>query len=71
MKCRRLGLRPVAQIRRSEVPEGAEMAPWALAWRLRHPAVTCVIPGCKTVAQVESNASAAQWVEEGRPQAWV
>jgi myo-inositol catabolism protein IolS len=43
----------------SEIPEGTPMAQWALAWCLRHPAVTCVIPGCKTVEQVESNAMAA------------
>ncbi len=35
------------------------MATWALAWVLKHPAVTCVIPGVKTVKQVESNAAAA------------
>jgi len=44
---------------RTEVPEGVPMAQWALAWCLQHPAVTCVIPGCKDVAQVESNARAA------------
>jgi aryl-alcohol dehydrogenase-like predicted oxidoreductase len=44
------------------------MAPWALAWCLRHPAVTCVIPGCKTVAQVVSNASAAELVSDEHPQ---
>jgi aryl-alcohol dehydrogenase-like predicted oxidoreductase len=44
---------------KSEVPKGVPMAKWALAWCLQHPAVTCVIPGCKTVEQVESNARAA------------
>ena len=48
----------VARVK-SEVPQGTPMAQWALAWCLRHPAVTCVIPGCKTVEQVESNAMAA------------
>jgi len=52
-------LRQVQEIQRNEVPAGVEMAPWALAWCLQHPAVTCVIPGCKSVGQVESNASAA------------
>ncbi len=47
------------QIRKTEMPEGASMAPWALAWCLRNPAVSCVIPGCKNVEQVESNAKAA------------
>jgi len=63
-------LREVAEIQRAEVPPGVAMAPWALAWCLKHPAVTCVIPGCKSVAQVESNASAAGLVAGDHPQAW-
>ena len=46
------------QIKR-EVPQGVPMAQWALAWCLQHPAVSCVIPGCKNVEQVQSNAQAA------------
>ncbi|NGZ77770.1 aldo/keto reductase [Saccharibacillus alkalitolerans] len=53
-------LKLVEEIRRSEVPEGMGMAEWALAWCLKNPAVSCVIPGCKTVEQVESNARAAE-----------
>lgn len=53
-------LRQVQDIRRSEVPEGVAMASWALAWCLQHPAVTCVIPGCKDVEQVILNAQAAE-----------
>lgn len=56
---------------RSEVPEGVPMAQWALAWCLQYPAVSCVIPGCKNVAQVESNAQAADlpMVEQTHPHA--
>jgi aryl-alcohol dehydrogenase-like predicted oxidoreductase len=56
---------------KNEVPEGVSMAHWALVWCLQHPAVTCVIPGCKTVEQVESNAQAAnlQAVSTDHPQA--
>jgi aryl-alcohol dehydrogenase-like predicted oxidoreductase len=43
---------------RAEVPEGMEMATWALAWCLRQEAVTAVIPGCKDVTQVLQNAAA-------------
>lgn len=53
-------LKLVEEIRRSEVPEGVGMAEWALAWCLKNPAVSCVIPGCKSVEQVESNARAAE-----------
>jgi myo-inositol catabolism protein IolS len=55
---------------RKEIPEAVPMAQWALAWCLKHPAVTCVIPGCKTVEQVESNALAAdlQAVSTDHPQ---
>jgi myo-inositol catabolism protein IolS len=56
---------------KKEVPKGVPMAQWALAWCLKHPAVTCVIPGCKSVEQVESNALAAelQAVKDDHPQA--
>ncbi len=64
-------LKLVREIQNAEVPQGVEMAPWALAWCLQHPAVTCVIPGCKTVEQVESNVSAADldMVRDDHPQA--
>ncbi len=66
---RRLEL--VEKIRREEVPAGVAMAPWALAWCLQHPAVTSVIPGNKTIAQVDSNAAAAglDLVRDDHPQA--
>ncbi|HUT45483.1 MAG TPA: aldo/keto reductase [Sedimentisphaerales bacterium] len=56
---------------KNEVPKGVPMAHWALAWCLQNPAVTCVIPGCKSVEQVESNAMAAdlQAVRDDHPQA--
>ncbi len=53
-------LREVEAIRRDEVPPGVEMSQWALAWCLKHPAVTCVIPGCKNTAQLDANAGAAE-----------
>jgi myo-inositol catabolism protein IolS len=64
-------LKLAQELRQTEVPARVAMAPWALAWCLQHPAVTCVIPGCKTVEQVESNASAANLdlVRDEHPQA--
>lgn len=50
----------VAKINREEVPEGVPMASWALAWCLKDPVVTAVIPGCKNTAQVHGNADAAE-----------
>ncbi len=55
----RRDLAEVERIRQAEVPAGVPMAQWALAWCLRNPAVTAVIPGCKSPAQVEANAAAA------------
>jgi aryl-alcohol dehydrogenase-like predicted oxidoreductase len=55
-------LREVQRLAETEVPAGVPMARWALAWCLRHPAVHCVIPGCKDVRQVEENAAAAELV---------
>ncbi|MCS7463846.1 aldo/keto reductase [Paenibacillus doosanensis] len=65
-------LEMVQQILRSEVPSGVEMATWALAWCLKHPAVSCVIPGCKSPQQVQMNAAAASLseVRNDHPQAW-
>jgi myo-inositol catabolism protein IolS len=64
-------LKLVQEIQRTEVPEGVPMAAWALAWCLQHPAVSAVIPGCKTVEQVNSNASGADldMVRDDHPQA--
>lgn len=60
-------LKLVAKIKEQEVPEGVNMATWALAWCLQHPAVTTVIPGCKSPEQVEANAKAADLITENHP----
>jgi aryl-alcohol dehydrogenase-like predicted oxidoreductase len=57
-------LREVETIAREELPPGVDMARWALAWCLKHDAVTSVIPGCKDLKQVEANAAAAELVPE-------
>ena len=61
----------VAEIGRTEVPAGVDMAPWAIAWCLQHPAVSCVVAGCKSVQQLESNITAADldMVRDDHPQA--
>jgi len=56
----RADLLEVERIRRTEVPEGVPMAQWALAWCLKNPAVSTVIPGCMNPAQVAANAAAAE-----------
>jgi len=65
-------LQKVEEIQQNEVPQGVNMAEWALAWCLKHPAVTCVIPGCKSPEQVETNARAAtfDFVSDEHPQSW-
>lgn len=65
----RLKLEEVERIRQNEVPPGIDMATWSLAWCLKHPAVTSVIPGCKSPEQVISNAAAAAYVGDNHPQA--
>lgn len=64
----RAKLEEVERIARDEVPEGIDMASWALAWCLDHAAVTAVIPGCKNPGQVASNAAAAELVQKPHPQ---
>ncbi len=54
----------VERLEKEEVPPGVPMAKWAMAWCLKNPAVTALIPGCKNPEQVKSNASAAELVAE-------
>lgn len=61
-------LEEVEQIKQNEVPSGVDMAQWALAWCLKYPAVTTVIPGCKNPEQVILNARAVELVTEAHPQ---
>jgi aryl-alcohol dehydrogenase-like predicted oxidoreductase len=56
-------LREAERIRKAEVPAGVPSAPWAIAWCLRDPRVTAVLAGCKSITQVEENASAAGLVD--------
>jgi len=57
-------LAEVERIRATELPEGVSMAQWALAWCLRAPAVSSVIPGCKDPEQVQANASAVELLQD-------
>lgn len=52
----------VKEIRENEIPVGFDTATWSLAWCLQHPAVSCIIPGCKSVEQVRANATAADLI---------
>lgn len=52
-----------ARIIDSEIPAGTAPAHWALRWCLNNPAVTGVIPGCKSPEQVRINAAAVNQPE--------
>ena len=52
-------LAEVDRLAQTEVPAGVPMAQWAMAWCLRNPLVTAIIPGSKNHAQVRANAAAA------------
>lgn len=54
----------VERLQKEEIPVGVPMAQWAMAWCLKNPVVTTVIPGCKNPEQVRLNASASQLVAE-------
>jgi aryl-alcohol dehydrogenase-like predicted oxidoreductase len=56
-------LAEVERIKSTEVPKGVPMAQWALAWCLKNPLVSTVIPGCKDATQARANAAAALLVE--------
>jgi aryl-alcohol dehydrogenase-like predicted oxidoreductase len=57
-------LAEVERLQREEVPAGVPMAKWAMAWCLKNPIVTALIPGCKNPEQVKANASVAELVAE-------
>lgn len=50
---------PALEALRALVPAGWTLAQFALRWILMHEAVTVVIPGCRTPAQVDANLRAA------------
>jgi aryl-alcohol dehydrogenase-like predicted oxidoreductase len=52
-------LAEVERLGQTEVPPNVPMSQWALAWCLKNPLVSAVIPGCKNPAQVQTNALAA------------
>ncbi len=56
-------LAEVACLQKMEVPPGVPMAQWAMAWCLKNPIVTTLIPGCKNPEQVKANAAAAELLE--------
>lgn len=59
----RRDLAEIERIKKTEVPSGLSMGQWALAWCLKNPLVSAVIPGCKDPAQVRSNAEAAELID--------
>ena len=67
-----LQLEEIEKIMKNEVPEGINMAEWAIAWSLKHAAVSTCIPGFKNIEQLESGAKAADldMVSSEHPQAW-
>jgi len=58
-------------ISKNELPKDISLPEYALAWSLLHPAVSCVIPGCKTPEHVRMNANVADLalVDDAHPQA--
>ena len=56
-------LQRVTEIKKREVPEGTDLAEWAIAWCLRHNAVSTVAPGCSTVSQLDSTVRALELVK--------
>jgi len=61
----------IQHIMEHELPEGVSLPQYTLAWCLTHPAVSCVIPGCKTPEHVQINASVADLslLDDNHPQA--
>lgn len=50
----------VEKIKKMEVPAGVDLSEWAIAWCLKHPFVSTVIPGCSAPEQIDSTVRAAK-----------
>ncbi|MDO8510311.1 MAG: aldo/keto reductase [bacterium] len=48
----------VENIKKKEVPEGVDIAEWAINWCIKNPAVASVIPGCSAPEQLDSTCRA-------------
>ena len=51
-------LKAVERLKKEEVPEGMNMAQYAMSWILRNDVVSACIPGCKNIEQARQNALA-------------
>lgn len=60
-------VRSAERLADEELPVGVSRVRWALAWCLRDPVVTAVIPGAKSPQQVAENATAADLLSEKMP----
>ena len=54
-------LAEVERLQKEEVPAGVPMAKWAMAWCLKNPVVTTLIPGCKNPEQVGQTPARRSW----------
>jgi len=61
----------IEEVVENELPQSMTLPQYALTWSLSHPAVSCVIPGCKTPEHVRMNAGVADLalVDDAHPQA--
>ena len=52
----------VQKIKVNEVPDKVNMTQWALAWCLKNPLISTIIPGCKNLEQLEINAKSVELI---------
>ena len=55
-------LATAAKVKAREVPEGADLAEWAIGWCLRREEVATVVPGCGALAHLTSSVRALQHI---------
>ena len=48
----------VEKIKEKELPKGADMAEWAIAWCFKNPLISSVVPGCSAREQIDSTVRA-------------
>src|SRR3989338_8589518 len=55
-------LATAAKVKAREVPEGADLAEWAIGWCLRREEVATVVPGCGALAHLTSSVRALKHI---------
>ncbi len=56
----------VEKIKQEEMPQGVDLAEWAIGWCLRREEIATVVPGCSATAHLDSSVKALEYIKPSR-----